>query len=92
MTLSNKNDNNDNNNYFNNTKSDTLLFERCSQSSVLTNQCNHGRPAEFFQRGGANLWGGAKKICEGGSHIFFRQVRKYAYRGAGSFIARRVLF
>ena len=53
---------------------------------------NHGRPQEFFQ-GGANLWGGPKKICEGGPPYFFRQALKYAYRGGGgSFDARRVFF
>ena len=35
-----------------------------------------------FSRGGANLWGGPQKICEGGPH-FFRQALKYAYRGGG---------
>ena len=45
----------------------------------------HGRPQEFFQ-------GGAQKICEGGPHNFFRQALKYAYRGGGSFDARRVFF
>ena len=29
-----------------------------------TPRCDHGRPQEFFQ-GGANLWGGPLKICEG---------------------------
>ena len=53
----------------------------------------HGRPQEFFQ-GGANLWGGPQKICEGGPPYFFRQALKYAYRGGGgcSFDARRVFF
>ena len=34
---------------------------------------DHGRPQEFFQ-GGANLWGGPLKICEGGPPYFFRQA------------------
>ena len=53
----------------------------------------HGRPQEFFQ-GGANLWGGPQKICEGGPPYFFRQALKCAYRGGGgcSFDARRVFF
>ena len=45
----------------------------------------HGRPQEFFQ-GGANLWGGPKKICEGGPHIFFRQALKYVYRRGGGVV------
>ena len=44
--------------------------------------CMHGRPQEFFQ-GGANLWGGPKKICEGGPPYFFRQPLECAYRGGG---------
>ena len=35
----------------------------------------HGRPQEFFQ-GGANLWGGPKKICEGGPPYFFQTSSK----------------
>ena len=50
-------------------------------------------PAGIFPGGGANLWGGPKKICEGGPPHFFRQALKYAYRGGGcSFDARRVFF
>ena len=45
----------------------------------------HGRPQEFFQ-GGANLWGGPLKICEGGPPYFFRQALKYAYRGGGGVV------
>ena len=40
-------------------------------------------PAGIFPGGGANLWGGPKKICEGGPPYFFRQTLEYAYRGGG---------
>ena len=41
-------------------------------------------PAGIFPGGGgANLWGGPKKICEGGPHIFLGQALKYAYRWGG---------
>ena len=42
-------------------------------------------PAGIFP-GGANLWAGPLKICEGGPHIFFRQALKYAYRGGGGVV------
>ena len=41
-------------------------------------------PAVIFPgEGGANLWGGPKKICEEEPPYFFRQALKYAYRGGG---------
>ena len=40
-------------------------------------------PAGIFPGGGANLWEGPQKNCEGGPPYFFRQALKYAYRGGG---------
>ena len=64
---------------------------------ILDKHCYHMGARRNFSRGGANLWGGPKKICEGGPPYFFRQALKYAYRGGGggegcSFDARRFFF
>ena len=50
--------------------------------SAKDTSCQHGRPQDFFQGGGANLWGAQKKSVKG-APIFFRQALKYAYRGRG---------
>ena len=59
-----------------------VIATYCVDNTGADWTCRHGRPQEFFQ-GGANLWGGPKKICEGGPPYFFRQALKYAYRGGG---------
>ena len=40
-------------------------------------------PAGIFPGGGANLWGGPQKICEGGPPYFFRQALNMHIGGGG---------
>ena len=51
-----------------------------------------GARRNFSRGGGGKPLGGPQKICDGGPPYFFRQALEYAYRGWGSFDARRVFF